>query len=199
MRSRRTVSGRGGRRERGAVFTELVIVVPLLLLLVLGVVEIGFRSNKVQTAVTASRAGARVGSSVGDSRLADYNILQALSGALSDIDAADVERIIVYRASAPNGDLPGGCSSGPVEGECNHYTAADFTHVPADFTTDGPDCEDDAPDWKWCPLDRVTDQSAGADWLGVEVRINHTSVAPFLGDTMLTDRTVMRLEPRFGP
>ncbi len=187
------------RRERGAVIVELTIVVPLLLLLVLGLVELGFRTHSAQTIVGATRSAARVGSSAGDDRLADYVALQALAGGLRDYEAAEIERIIIFNANAADGSLPAGCESASVPGECNHYSASDFSLAPSAFTSSGSGCSFGSPDLQWCPLGRDADQYPNADWIGVEVWINHSSTAPFLGDTVLKERTIMRLEPRFEP
>lgn len=187
------------RRERGAVIVELTIVVPLLLLLVLGLVELGLRTHSSQTIVGATRAAARVGSSAGDDRLADYVALQALAGGLRDYDASEIERIIIFDAGAADGSLPAGCETAAVAGECNHYDASDFTLAATAFTSSGSNCSFGSPDLQWCPLTRDADQYPSADWIGVEVWINHSSTAPFLGDTVLKERTIMRLEPRFEP
>lgn len=185
--------------ERGAVLVELAVVTPFLLLLVLGVVELGLRTHSAQTIVGATRAAARVASSAGDDRLADYTALQALAGGLDSYDPADIERIIIFNASSLSGSLPTGCETGPVDDQCNHYTAADFAAVVTDFAEAGGTCTTASPDEEWCPLDRHAEQAPGADWLGVEVWVSHQSFAPFLSDTTLRETTIMRLEPRFNP
>lgn len=190
---------RSGDGERGAVVVELTIVVPLLLLMVLGLAELGFRTHSSQTIIGATRSAARVGSSAGDDRLADYVALQALAGGLRDYDAAEIERIIIFNASASDGSLPAGCETGSVPGECNHYDASHFALAPTAFTSSGTNCSFGSPDLQWCPLSRNANQYPSADWIGVEVWINHSSTAPFLGDTVLKERTIMRLEPRFEP
>lgn len=191
--------GRQQRRERGAVLVELAVVTPFLLVLVLGIAELGLRTHSSQSIVGASRAAARVATSAGDDRLADYTALQALAGALDRYEPADVERIIIFDAGASDGSLPSGCDAAPQDDLCNHYTAADFAAVVGDFGESGGTCTAASPDEKWCPLDRETDQNAGADWLGVQVRVRHASLAPFLRDTTLVETTIMRLEPRFEP
>lgn len=186
-------------KQRGAVLVELAIVVPFLLVLALGLIEIGLRAEKSQTIVAATRAGARVVSSAGDTRLADFDALQSISGALADVDAADVQRIIIYRADNTDGTMPTGCDASPQAGVCNHYSPADFALTPGDFTTSGTSCGGSAPDFLWCPLGRETDPSSDPDWIGVEIWVNHQSIAPlFVGDTVIRDRTIMRLEPRFS-
>ncbi len=184
------------RRQRGAVLVELAIVTPFLLMVVLGMTELGLRMGDQQDVVSGTRAAARVGSSAGDSRLADHDILQSLAGALEPFEPADIQQIIVYKAAA-DGSMPAGCDTGPQAGLCNHYTAADLARPSGDFTTAGSSCATTAPDASWCPLDRNAEQYPGADWIGVYVAVGRETVAPFLGDTVIDDQTVMRLEPRF--
>lgn len=187
------------KTERGAVLIELAIVAPFLMLLVLGVMEVGLRTHSSQTIDAATRSATRAASSAGDDRLADFTALQSLAGGLGRYDAADIERIIIFNASAADGAMPAGCDLGPVSGECNHYLPASLGFADTAFTSAGTSCAPSAPDASWCPLDRESDQVVGADWLGVEVWIRHQSFAPFLRDTTLKESTVMRLEPRFAP
>lgn len=182
--------------ERGAVLVEVALVVPLLLALVLGIIELGFVSQRQQQVVAATRSATRVASSAGDDRLADYEVLLAVEAALDDVDAADVERIIVFKALA-GGALPPGCETGPVNGWCNHYDGSAFAYDPISFSTTSGTCSTSAPDHYWCPLDRSRDLFAGTDWLGVRVEVRHHENTTFLGERLLTDTSVMRVEPRF--
>jgi hypothetical protein len=56
----RTLGQRGG--ERGQSLIELALTLPLLLLLVIGVIEVGNGINAYMTIVDAGRDGARLGS-----------------------------------------------------------------------------------------------------------------------------------------
>lgn len=55
-------SGRKGRGERGQSLVELALTLPVLLLLLIGVVEVGNGLNAYLTVVDAARDGARLGS-----------------------------------------------------------------------------------------------------------------------------------------
>ena len=50
------------RRERGAVLAEFAFVLPLLVMLLLGIVEMGIAFNRAQAVEAAAREGARLGS-----------------------------------------------------------------------------------------------------------------------------------------
>ncbi len=181
-------------RERGAVIVETLIVMPLLLLLVLGGVEVGMIVRDLQTAVAATRSAARVTSSAGDSRLADYDAIASLQASLSELDPADVVKVTIFRAEG-DGAMPAACEGGSIDNYCNVYTGAEvFGMTAADFP--GASCAIGSPDHAWCPTSRETDLNDLPDWVGIRVVIRHRSIAPFLGDRTLTETAVMRLEPR---
>ena len=54
--------GTRGRGERGQSMVELALPIPVLLLLLVGVVEVGNALNSYMTVVDAARDGARLGS-----------------------------------------------------------------------------------------------------------------------------------------
>ncbi|MEZ5377591.1 MAG: pilus assembly protein [Acidimicrobiales bacterium] len=176
---------------------EVAMVVPLLATLVLGVAELGFHVRDMQRITAASQAGARVVSSEGDARLADFDALMTMAAPLSDIAPADIERIIVFLPES-DGGLPLGCDTSSILDKCNHYDGNSLALTTSSFTGT-IDCGVFDPDRFWCPLDRETDQGAGTDWIGVRVEVRHDSVAPFLPDRTITDTTIMRIEPRFEP
>lgn len=191
---------RGG--ERGAALTELVVVLPLLILLVVGVIEFGAAwSNKLKVE-TAARAGARVGSNLGNHRLADYGLLQSVRSVLDDLGLDNVDYVVVYRASDPGGMIPAGCS-GPAPtsqpGQCNVYTRADLASLTETMFTGTVTCGADAPDRWWCPLSRENVQHRGSDFLGVWIRAGSPTVTTLFGSPLhLEASAVMRLEPSDG-
>ncbi len=183
------------RRERGAVLVETALVVPILILLAIGIAELGLIVRDRQTAVSATRSAARVVSSAGNTRLADFDAIASLAASLADVDPADIEWIVIFAPEA-DGSMPVGCERGDVTGTCNHYQGGDLSLLATDFTGT-TSCRFGAPDTSWCPTSRETRQSVGPDWIGVSVQLSHRSIAPFLGDRSISDTTIMRLEPRF--
>lgn len=188
-------------RQRGAAMVEVALVVPLLLALVLGIAELGFRTTNTQHVVNATRSGTRVVSSIGNDRSADHDALLALSGALDKFEPGDVTKIIIFKPEL-DGSMPLGCRTAPQSGDCNHYDGTDLTAPASSFSgttfVGGVEtCSPAAIDEMWCPLSRNADQYPSADWIGVYVEVRHESVAPFLPDTTISDATVMRIEPRF--
>ncbi len=184
-----------GRGQRGAAVVEVAFVVPLLVFLFLGIAELGLTVSDTQSVVGASQAGVRVASSAGDDRLADHDALMSVAASLSDLDPGRILSVVVFKPEA-DGSMPAGCSTASQTDLCNRYTAADLSSTPADFV-DATSCALTAPDRFWCPLDREMSQVAGTDWIGVRVEVSRTSLAPFIPDRVLSDTTVMRIEPRF--
>ena len=184
-------------RDRGAILVETAIVLPMLLVLISGVIEIGLLVGDHQAAVSASRSGARMISSAGNDRLADHMALQAMAGPLSDYAAADIIRLTVYRAET-DGSMPSGCEVAPVPGRCNHYFHADLFRPAGDFSGT-TSCGSSAPDVDWCPTSRENRLASSPDWVGVRVELRHRSSVPFVTDQIVTDTTIMRIEPRPDP
>ncbi len=184
-------------RQRGAVIVEVALVIPLLIMLTMGMAEVGFIVRDTQTVVAASQAGTRSVATAGDTRLADSSALSSMAAALNDFDPNDVERIIIFKPEA-DGSMPILCQTAAVNGLCNYYDGSDLSLTAADFTGSS-NCNPTAPDAPWCPIDRETSQGVGPDWIGIRVEVKHESFAPFMGDRTISDTTIMRLEPRFEP
>jgi hypothetical protein len=185
---------RGG--ERGAALVELALIVPILVMLVVGIAEFGFGYRDRLTVQTATRTGARVGSSLGDDPQADYNILQGVRSALGSISTTNIDKIIVYKSATADGAVPSTClTSGSQAGSCNVYDASALTAPSTSFGCGSGDL-----DTSWCPTSRVVLQAAssGPDYLGVYLQVRHNFFSGFLGTRQLTlkDKAVLRLEPQ---
>lgn len=197
MRRRRSHSVRD---ERGAVMTEFAILAMVLAVLLAGIVEFGFTWHDKLEVETAARAGARVGSSMGNDRYADYALLQGVKSALTDIGLGNVDYVVVYNASAVNGAIPTGCSgSAPSSqsGKCNVYTGAELQSLTqASFTGTATSCGATAPDRFWCPTSRQDVQTLGTDYVGIWVKAKRSATTRMFGSSFtMTARAVMRVEP----
>lgn len=189
---------RRGRGDRGASLLELALVLPMLALLAFGAIEFGLAWRDSMTVSNSLRSGARVGSNAGDDRLADFNILKQVEAAIADIDNTRIERVVIYKSTTLDGEAPQACTDGTSQaGLCNVYTPAQMSALTAsDF--DSPTCSGD-PDSNWCPMDREDRQVVGADYLGVWVQVHRdwiTGLFPPSAGLTMTDKAVMRLEPR---
>jgi Flp pilus assembly protein TadG len=187
--------------ERGAALVELAVVLPLLLLIAFGVVEYGSAWNRKLQMETAARAGARVGSSLGNTRLADYGLLQGVKSAINDIGLSNVDYVVVFKSTATDGARPaGGCAGSTptsVTGSCNVYTGAQLQSLTQTDFTGTTSCGATAPDRYWCPLNRQNVQSIGADYVGVWIKARYVTITGlFKSPFFLTSAAIMRLEPK---
>ncbi len=107
---------RSRRSMRGQSLAEFTLILPVILAMVLGMLELGFAINHSTAIETATRAGARVGSELvngsstcgggvtANSQLVDPEIIGAVEGALvspgSPVNPAQVQSIQIFLANA---------------------------------------------------------------------------------------------------
>jgi hypothetical protein len=186
-------------RERGAALVEFAVVVPLLLLLVVGTIELGAAWSQKLKVETAARAGARVGSSLGDARLADYHLLQGVRAAVTSIGVDRIRHVVVYKSTSSDGAVPPTCRTSPPipqTGLCNVYSGADLVALTETAFSGTTACGATAPDRFWCPTTRQKVQHLGPDHLGVWIVADSPTVTRlFTAPVDLGARAVMRLEP----
>lgn len=193
------------RDERGAGMVEMTLVFPILVLLVLGIFEFGMAWRSSLTVSNALRSGARAAANSGEDRLADYNAVLAADSAMSNIDNAEVEKIVIYRSDTDDGSVPeaclsdsaadnGGVNSGGVS--CNVYSAADIASLDVGDFPGSTTCDPGSLDARWCPTSREGSQSIGADFVGVYMEVELAFQTGLFGDGLtVDDETVMRIEP----
>jgi len=190
-RLRRTGSG----DQRGAVIVELAVALPLLLVLISGILDLGMAFHSSRNVTEAARSAARAGSAAGDHRLADYSILRSIQGNYI-ASGDDVVAISVFKTPAgSNGAVPAGCEAGSsgVANVCNVYTGDVLDNLdPANFAAENCAGEADA---NWCPTTRLAAFENG-DYLGVRVWVDHDALLGFfLTDQEFTKQAVFQLEP----
>lgn len=198
-------------RERGAAIVEFAIVIPFLMIMVLGMVEIGTAWKANQQVVQAARSGARTVTQLGPTDIADQQALLAVTATFED-QADRILQVVIFDAPA-NGQVPPGCLDGIAapSDPCNIYDANDllFVNSPTYFDagydplnpatlTDG--CGAAGASRNWCPSSRSSTQ-ATATFVGVYVEFEQNYFTGFFGvDTYtITETTVMRIEPDTGP
>jgi Flp pilus assembly protein TadG len=197
---------RRARGENGAVLVEVVLILPLLMLISLAVFDLGLGWKASMTVTNAARAGARVASNLGVSATADKSALASIAASLGTVPVSEIDVIVIYRATTADGDVPADCLTGSTRAtggssasQCNVYTGAEAIAASTSTTFTG-NCGS-SRDRFWCPSTRGNSQAAstGPDYLGVYVRINHTTKTKAFGSTMVVkDRAVMRIEPNAG-
>lgn len=176
--------------ERGASLIEVGIVLPLLLLLAVGLAEVGFAVIDFITISNAARAGARTGAAAADTSGADEEILRVVEEDACNLHYGELLGVTIYRAET-DGSIP---------------ADPDLTNV---YVVDGPlDCGMDAHSLvcdnscPWVDEDRNNvpdeDDPDAMDSLGVRVEFTHTGVTglfPFETTINWTEVGVMQLEP----
>ncbi len=190
------------RDDRGQAVTELALILPLLLVLVFGVVELATAINAAMTISAATREGARVagalvngggalGCGLGQSPNAatvDPFVVAAvervLTGSGAQISLADVSAIRIYKATVSGSETPG---------SVNQWTyLANGGPVIAGEQLDFVEQTDD---WPACARNNVSP----ADSAGIMVRYTYRGRTPLryfipgLASLNMTDSTVMPL------
>ncbi len=175
--------------ERGAALVEFAIVASLILTLGFGTYEMGTAWSDSQLVTQAARSGARVSTQLGINTSTDSFTVQSIEAAVGDLDGA-VDRIVIYKANAPDGAIPPACETAAppgIPGQCSVYDATYFgtygTWV----------------DGAWPPATRLNDLNS-SDHVGVRVEVSRPLVTGFLGNTdiSMVDTAVMRIEPNAG-
>jgi hypothetical protein len=192
MIARRRQSSRRVGDQRGVTLLETAIVIPLLLMLAIGLAEVGFLVIDQMAVANAAREGARVGAAAGpyDDTIAmvdaDDLILRSVEQALCHLENGRAERVLIYAADASGGPisstktneyvLPVAASLNCTSTGASSFVCATCPWLPGTRDNVPPDLDD----------------------IGVEVEYKHNPILgffPFDGLLDLSDRAVMRIEP----
>ena len=161
----------------------------------MGVIEFGLGFFDYLTTANMSRVGARTGSTLGQDPLADYQLLQKVSQSISGMPVANIQFVVVYKATAIGAQPTASCLTASVSTVCNRYTVADFSKASSQFG-----CGAGEPDALWCPTSRKVGGGASVttgppDYLGVYVRVIHPNITGMFGTSFtFNDATVIRME-----
>ena len=186
-------SSRWANDQRGVTLLETAIVIPILLMLAIGLAEVGFLVIDQMAVSNAAREGARVGAAAArydDGPItADTLILRSVEQALCHLDNGRPERVLIYPADADGGFANPGMINEyrlPPAASLNCTSTGVSSFVCAG-TCPGP----------WIPKTRDNVPPDLVD-VGVRIDYNHTPILgffPFDGVIDLSDRAVMRIEP----
>jgi hypothetical protein len=152
-----------------------------------------------------SVVGARSGSGEANEVLADHAILRAVLGSYTAGSAANIELVVVYRATGPTDRVPTACKTESVTNTtsvrgCNRYVASDLARPSTDFGCVGPPGPTIKIDSYWCPTTRRTalqGPNGPPDYIGVYVRASHNNLTGTDWPSFTFEHdTVMRVEPR---
>ncbi len=196
-------SGRNnGSNERGAALVELALVLSFLILLVLGIFEVGTAWNTSQGVTQASRSGARVGSQLAVRGEADYEILKSIEASLGD-DFGSLTRVVVFESDV-SGEMPVACQTAAPGysggANCNVYGPTHFAALATPAGSQwGAGTACGLSDQNWCSATERSDGPSITNLtnLGVHVELDKASVTQLFGSGPITisESTVMRVEP----
>jgi len=178
------------RKESGASLVEVGLLLPLLILLAIGLSEIGFLVVDYMTVTNAAREGARTGAAAANydigSTDADDLILNAVEEAACNLSFGSLDTVTVYRADA-TGQIPV-----PPAGGVNEYV--NNGSLLCGSSSHGLSAAGGCCPWAPSTRDRVP---PGLDVLGVEVVFTHESVTGIfpLPTVTWTENAVMQIEP----
>jgi Flp pilus assembly protein TadG len=175
----------GEQTECGATLVEMAIVLPVLLLLIFGLIEMGVAFKSYLTVSSAVRDGARVAAIAGNDPDADCSVLREIGTALAGAgELADLQRIEIFEASQGTGAVIGTPNTYRLQVAGDPNVCGDWTQLSYGYpettrgTTVGP----------------ATD----LDIIGVRVIVTKswiTGLQPFNGPYDIDDSNLRRLEP----
>jgi hypothetical protein len=175
-----------GFRDRGASLVEVGIILPVLILLAIGLSEIGFLVVDYLTVTNAAREGARTGAAAADYNVggvdADDLILESVEEAACNLRFGSLQKVRIFKTDG---------LGQPVPGAINEYTPSGS--LACDSPSTAITCSTTCP-WAASGRDRVP---PGLDVLGVEVTFSHTSVTGLFPFPTVdwTETAVMQIEP----
>jgi hypothetical protein len=205
-----------GKREtaRGQGMTEVAMIMPVILFVLTGMVELGLVAHDALTIGYGSREGARVGSALGtggvsdcsggsDPAAVDATVIASVQSIIksqgSGIELEDISEVRIFKATSSGAKTPGKVNTWRYSGP---GTGPDVDPGPGvlrvDFT-------ESSTGWPACG--RVADGST-PDSIGVEVVYERRLVTPlaalmdFFGGSQsatiaLSETTVMALNPTY--
>jgi hypothetical protein len=176
--------------ELGATMVEAAIGGLLVFFLIFMVIQGAFLARAYLAVRDAANSATRAGSLSANDANADYDILQAIDRSVSSTSRSNIEGIAVFNPQGPQLSIPPGCTSGPVTGMCNYYTAKDLSRPESDFEPGGSFVGDDY----WIASSRSTSLATGLSHIGVYVRLKVGGLDSPLPQTMAAS-SVVELEP----
>jgi hypothetical protein len=196
----------GTARERGAVAVEAALVMPLVLAVLLGLVEVSLLIRDHVAVTSAVRVGSRIASASADAgpgvcesgpeappctSTSSPALAQAAADAIQRAGSAmpsdSIDHILVYKANpqgypgaAGSTTMPSSCSGVP---DCVRFVWRDSANA---FRYAGGA-------WDSKSINACVNQS---DTLGVHLQATHTFVTGMFGASVgVADRSVMKFEP----
>jgi Flp pilus assembly protein TadG len=177
------------RRERGAVLVETALILPILLMIVFAILEIGMTLRTSTVASSSSRAGARYAASnyslatTAAARLTQGdNVRQVVEEVLRDRQSGDIPQLLyLYQSNTSGHPMPASQTDfSSCATNCLRYSWNGANFVYQGGTWDVPDA---------C--------GATINSVGVYLTVQHNTRNSFIPlSTTVDEYTVMRMEPK---
>ena len=174
-------------QDSGATLVEFALVMPLLLLLMIGILEVGVAFFDYLTIERATLEGVRTASFTGTTMDADCETIKHVVAAFPDGFVDRIDRVEIYKADTNGDQLPGATNIWRYQG--------------------GPDPLDCAASWHTTELWPATARQTVAgtspgfpplDLIGVRIRLDRTWITnfpPFTGAYRIDESSILRMEP----
>lgn len=177
-----------GNRDSGAVAVETALVSMLLIILLFGIIESSFLFKDWISVSAAARAGVRMGTSQPRSPSFAQDSANQVTNAVSDLTAANIQEVWVYKASHVN-DVPP--TNFPDSGSFASCTVC----VKFTWNADTNSLTPSSDNWPYTSQNACAGDLA-RDSLGVYVKYKHTSpLGFFFNNATVNEATVMWIEP----
>jgi hypothetical protein len=192
------------RLERGAAAVEAAMILPLFVVLIFGIIEVGSMFLNLSAVRNASREAARQASASASSPTADQEALFTARKSLSTL-VGSLEGIIIFKAATLNDKVPTSCLTAlhtgapvPVGTFCNVYHANQVRNP--DITHFGAATVGDPLLWdgKW-PAQLRNDSLSTTqipDLVGVYVELRHAGATGLLPKRTIRSLNIFQLEPQ---
>ena len=198
------LAARDRGRDDGAVLVEFAIIVPLLLLMVLGTIELAQFMRANTSVTTLAREGARTASA--ESRLDGFTTDAAAAVARSATSLPlDRVRVWVYLVTPAGAIPPSVNSDGTPPASCGTATCVEYSGwvdpagtTPGSFTLrNGVPIASSVESWSAATINACL-RDAKAHSVGVYVQARHDWLFDLIfpaASTTIRSRTVMKFEP----
>jgi Flp pilus assembly protein TadG len=169
--------------ERGATLVEMAIILPLLLMLVFGIIELGMAFRTYLSVNNATRDASRVAALAGNDPDADCNtIVEAAKSLQISGELGNLDRIEIFIATQ---------AGSQIAGKTNTYAYA---------AGDPLTCASWTAVVSWPSTNRqVLAGSTPLDIVGVRIVSTHdwiTGLYPFSGSITIDESNITRVEPQ---
>lgn len=197
--------------DSGVALVEAAFVMPVLIMLLLGSLDVAFLYRDQMTLVNAAADGAKFGAIIGpgstpDGENADFITLEEIRATLGALDPASVERVVIFKANnsawgSPMDQYNNKCKAyaSTVAGSgCNVYVPYTAFLKIEDGEADYFKCTAvETASCGWNPENRKEGPTSNdIEYLGVYIRYDHKNFSPYLGDSRDVEvAKIVRLEP----